>query len=286
MKYGITLPSQGVGSDPHTAVALAQAAEAAGWDGVFYWDAISIGGEEVMYDPWIVLTAVAAATARVQIGPMLTPLARRRPWKLARETVTLDHLSGGRLILPVGLGTLDDGGFGRVGEATDRKIRAQRLDEGLAILDGLWSGQPFSYSGTHYQIEEMTFLPPPVQQPRIPIWVVGAWPRPASMDRVARWDGLLAAKMNPDGSFGEMTPDDIRAAHVYIAKRRSATTPFDIVMEGDTPGDDPAAASAVVRLLAAAGLTWWLENVWNTPRTTAGVDGMRRRIEQGPPRST
>lgn len=283
MQYGITLPNLGVGSDPQTAVALAQAAEAAGWDGVFYWDALYIPNEGATYDPWIVLTAIAAATTRVRIGPMLTPLARRRPWKLARETATLDHLSGGRLILPVGLGALADGGFGCVGEATERKIRAQRLDEGLAILAGLWSGQPFCYSGTHYQIEEMTFLPPPLQQPRIPVWVVGAWPRPKSMDRVAHWDGLLAAKMNADGSTGEMTPDDLRAAAAYIAERRPAGTPFDIVMEGETPGDDPAGAAAVVQPLADAGLTWWLENVWDTPRTTGGIDGMRRRIEQGPP---
>ncbi len=283
MQYGITLPNLGVGSDPHTAVGLAQAAEAAGWDGVFYWDAVYIPNEGATYDPWIVLTAIAAATTRVRIGPLLTPLTRRRPWKLARETATLDHLSGGRLILPVGLGALDDGGFGRVGEATDRKIRAQRLDEGLAILAGLWSGRPFSYSGEHYQLEEMTFLPPPVQQPRIPVWVVGAWPRPKSMDRAAQWDGVLPTKIADDGSFSELTPADLRAVTAYIAERRQATTPFDIVMEGETPGDDPAGASALVQPLAEAGLTWWLENVWNTPRTTGGIDGMRRRIEQGPP---
>src|SRR5204863_4018588 len=119
-------------------------------------------------------------TTRVRIGAVLTPVSRRRPWKLARETVTLDHLSHGRLVLPVGLGALDDGGFGKVGEPTDRKTRAELLDEGLAILTGLWSGQPFSFHGEHYQVEELTFLPPPVQSPRIRIWVVGLWPHERS----------------------------------------------------------------------------------------------------------
>ena len=138
----------------------------------FDWDAISIESAGLMYDPWLTLTAIAMNTKRVRIGAVLTPLSRRRPWKLARETVTLDHLSNGRLILPVGLGALDDGGFTKVGEVTDRKVRSQLLDEGLEILTGLWSGEPFSFHGQRYHIEEMTFLPPALQSPRIPIWVV------------------------------------------------------------------------------------------------------------------
>src|SRR5205085_6141958 len=124
-------------------------------------------------------------------------------------------LADGRLILPVGLGALEDGGFGKVGEVTDRRQRAELLDESLEILTGLWSGKPFSFHGQHYHVEEMTFLPPPVQSPRIPIWIVGVWPRMKSMQRVLRYDGLLPAKMNDDWSFAELTPADIQAMKSY-----------------------------------------------------------------------
>ena len=276
MQYGFVLP----GGDLHTLIELAQEAEEAGWDGVFYYDAICIGGAGPMYDPWVVLAAMAMRTKRVRIGAVLTPVSRRRPWKLARETVTLDHLSQGRLILPVGLGTIDDGGFAKVGEAMDRKIRAQLLDEGLEILTGLWSGQPFSYQGQHYDVEEMTFLPPPVQSPRIPIWVVGAWPRMKSMQRVLRYDGLLPAKINADGSPGEVTPADIQAMKAYIAEHRTLTTPFDIVWEGETPGENREQAVSIVRPWAEAGATWWIEARWGD---SLRPDKVRSRIRQGPP---
>jgi alkanesulfonate monooxygenase SsuD/methylene tetrahydromethanopterin reductase-like flavin-dependent oxidoreductase (luciferase family) len=276
MQYGFIIP----GGDLNTILDMAVDAEAAGWDGVFYWDGIYIKSVPLMYDPWVVLAAIAERTRRVRIGAVLTPVARRRPWKLARETTTLDHLSGGRLVLPVGLGTLDDGGFSRVNEPRDRQTRAERTDEGLEVLTGLWSGQPFSFAGKHYQVEEMTFRPAPVQQPRIPIWVVGAWPREKSMARVLRYDGLLPAVMKDDGSFGEVTPADIRTMAAWIAERRTASTPFDIVMEGTSPGDDPAAARAIVGPYRDAGATWWTESAW----TTDDLDVVRTRIRQGPPR--
>jgi hypothetical protein len=276
MQYGFIIPR----GDLRTIIEQAVAAEAAGWDGVFYWDGIYIESMGPMYDPWVTLAAMAMRTERVRLGAVLTPVSRRRPWKLARETVTLDHLSGGRLVLPVGLGALEDGGFGKVGEPTDRKTRAELLDEGLAVLTGLWSGEPFSFHGAHYQVEEMTFLPPPVQQPRIPIWVVGAWPRPKSMDRALRYDGLLPAKVNADGTAGEVTPADLVAMREYIAAHRTASTPFDILWEGETPGDDPARAAALVRPWAEAGATWWMESRW----TTEDVAAVMARIRQGPPR--
>jgi hypothetical protein len=276
VQYGFVIPN----GDIHTIVELAGEAEEAGWDAVFYWDGICIEGAGPMYDPWVVLAAMAVRTRRVRLGAMLTPLSRRRPWKVARETVSVDHLSGGRLILPVGLGALDDGGFGKVGEPTDRKTRAELLDESLEILTGLWSGRPFSYQGRHYHLDEMTFLPPPVQSPRIPIWVVGAWPREKSMRRVLRYDGLLPNKITPDGSIGEIEPADIREMAAYVAAHRAATTPFDIVMEGRTPGDDPGKAAEEVRRWADAGATWWLEAMWTAPNTP---DDVRTRIRQGPP---
>ena len=168
MRYGVIATI----GDPRALVDLAVEAEAAGWDGFFYFDGIAIGTME-LYDPWVVLAAIAQRTERLRIGAILTPPSRRRPWKLAREAMTLDRLSGGRLVLPVGLGTLDDAAFGNVGEPTDARTRAQLLDESLDILEGLWSGQPFAYQGQHYHFDEMTFLPTPVQQPRIHAEAVG-----------------------------------------------------------------------------------------------------------------
>jgi alkanesulfonate monooxygenase SsuD/methylene tetrahydromethanopterin reductase-like flavin-dependent oxidoreductase (luciferase family) len=272
VRYGFIVPK----GDPRTVADLAREAEEAGWDGVFYWDGICVGEMET-YDPWVVMAAMAMRTERVRLGAMLTPPARRRPWKLARETATLDHLSGGRLVLPVGLGAVDDGGFGKVGEPTDRKTRAELLDEGLEVLTGLWSGEPFSYEGEHYRLEEMTFLPPPVQRPRIPIWVVGAWPSKKSMNRALRYDGLLAYTTR-----GEVTPEDIREMKDYVEENRGAGTAFDIVWEGQTPGDDPGRTAEVVRPFAEAGATWWIESPWLPPNEP---EDLRHRIEAGPPRS-
>ncbi len=277
MHYGFIIP----GGDLETIIELAVEAEEVGWDGVFYWDGIYIEGVGPMYDPWVTLAAIATHTKRVRIGAVLTPVSRRRPWKMARETMTLDHLSHGRLILPVGLGALDDAGFTKVGEPTDRKVRAQLLDEGLEIMTGLWTGQPFSFNGQHYHLEEMTFSPPAVQTPRIPIWVVGAWPRTKSMQRVLRYDGLLPTKINPDGSFGEITPADIQAMKAYITEHRTQNTPFDIVWEGETPADDRKKAASIVRPWAEAGATWWTESRWGSP---VRVEEARTRIKQGPPR--
>ncbi len=277
MNYGFIIP----GGDLQTIIELAVEAENAGWDSVFYWDGICIESVKLMYDPWVVLAAIAMRTQRVRIGAMLTPLSRRRPWKVARETATLDHVSNGRLILPVGLGALDDGGFAKVGEVMDRKLRAQLLDESLEIITGLWSGQPFNFHGQHYQVEEMTFTPPPVQQPRIPIWVVGAWPRKTSMQRVLRYDGLLPAKINADGSQGDVTPADIQAMKACIVEHRTRSTPFDIVMEGETPGANPQEAQAIVAPFIDAGITCWLESRWSCMDKPEEV---RARIRQGPPR--
>ena len=279
MQYGFIIPN----GDIHAIVDLASEAEAAGWDGVFYWDGIYIQGMELMYDPWVVLAAIAMRTTRVKIGAILTPLSRRRPWKLARETVSVDQLSHGRLVLPVGLGALDDGGFGKVGEVTDRKTRAQLLDESLEILNGLWSGKPFSFQGEHYHVEEMAFRPTPVREPRIPIWTVGAWPREKSMQRVLRCDGLMPMKLDAAGQGVEVTPDDIRAMKAYIDERRTLTTPFDIIFEGETPGDQPAQAAALVRPYAEAGCTWWMESRWGA--STSDVSEVRARIKQGPPQA-
>jgi hypothetical protein len=273
MKFGFVLPK----GDARTAAEFAHQAEAAGWDGFFVWE--PVWG----IDAWVSLTAAAMRTQRIRLGTMLTPLSRMRPWKLASETATLDNLSGGRVILSVGLGAIDTG-FEAFGEMTDRAIRAELLDEGLDILTGLWRGQPFNYRGKHYQIKETTFHPPPppVQQPRIPIWVVGAWPRQKSMRRVLKYDGLLPNVMDEDGKvrMGPPTPDELRAIKSYVEEHRAGTTPFDIIMEGETPGDDPHQAEIMVRGWEDAGATWWIEAMWSAPE----LEEVLTRIKQGPPR--
>ena len=281
MQYGVTFPAV----DARTLADLARDAEAAGWDGVFVWDLIW------GVDPWVSLAAVAMVTSRVRIGTMLTPLSRRRPWKVASEVTTLDHLSNGRVILPVGLGAAGpehtDSGFPNVGEEVDRRIRAELLDESLDILDGLWSGEPFSYAGKHYHLRDVSFAPRPLQQPRVPIWVVGAWPRMKSMRRVLRCDGILPTMLNAaEGSFEhtQVTPADMKDIRAFVMEQRALTTPFDVILEGETPGDNRERAVEIVRPWAEAGVTWWLESVWQTPETLGGVEGMRARVKQGPPR--
>jgi alkanesulfonate monooxygenase SsuD/methylene tetrahydromethanopterin reductase-like flavin-dependent oxidoreductase (luciferase family) len=240
--------------DPRTAAQLAAEAEIAGWDGVFYWDGIAIGDGDT-YDPWVVMAAMAMRTERVRLGAIVTPPPRRRPWKLARETMTLDRLSNGRLVFPVGLGALDDGAFGNVGEPTDNRVRAELLDESLEIVDGLWTGEPFGYEGRHYRFAPMTFRPTPVQRPRIPIWVVGAWPHERSMRRVLRYDGIVTQVSDPA---------EIRAIAEYVAHERdpeAAGRPFDIIAQGRTP-PDTARATAEVQPYADAGATWWIDGDW------------------------
>jgi alkanesulfonate monooxygenase SsuD/methylene tetrahydromethanopterin reductase-like flavin-dependent oxidoreductase (luciferase family) len=277
MKCGVII----TGGPVREQVALAQAAEEAGWDGVFTWDGIHVGDDVEVHDPWVLMAAFAMVTERVRLGAMIQPLARRRPWKVARESATLDRLSDGRLVLCVGLGAIDDAGFGRVGEVVDRRTRAERLDESLEILVGLWSGEPFGFEGRHYRFEPMAFRPPPVQRPRIPIWVVGAWPSERSMRRVVQYDGVLPNFQSPSGGLAEGTPlDALRAMRDWLDER-TGDQRLDIVVEGTTSGDDPSVAAEQLRPLAEAGATWWIESDWST----WDVSAMRRRIEAGPPAS-
>ncbi len=276
MKYGFVLPS----GDARTAAALAQQAENAGWDGFFVWE--PVWG----VDAWVCLTAAAMLTERIRLGTLLSPLSRMRPWKLASETATLDNLSNGRVILSVGLGAVDTG-FDEFGEETDRRKRAELLDEGLDILTGLWRGQPFNYQGVHYQVKPTSFMPPPppVQQPRIPIWVVGAWLRGKSMRRVLRYDGLLPVVMDDQGNFLKTMPKHIREMKAYIQANRTQQTPFDIIVEGETPGEDSAKAKEIVTPWIEAGATWWIETRWEVPRNAEGQEIVRQRILQGPPQA-
>ena len=271
MKFGFVLPY----GDAHTAAEYAHQAELAGWDGFFVWE--PVWG----IDAWVSLTAAAMRTSHIRLGTMLTPLSRMRPWRLASETATLDNLSNGRVILSVGLGALDTG-FRQFGEVTNRRKRAELLDEGLDILTGLWKGQPFNYQGKHYKIKETGFYPPPppMQQPRIPIWVVGAWLFEKSMQRALRFDGLLPVAMHPrTHKIQEMTPPLLRQIADYCIERQSGNHVYDVIWEGMTPGTDAAQAAEIVNLWKEAGATWWNEAMW-------GVDDQAvvlERIQQGPP---
>lgn len=268
MKTGIVLNA----GSPRETADLAATAEQAGWDGVFTYDAIDIGGVE-MYDPWALLGAMAIRTQRVTIGAIVFAPTRRRPWKLAREAITVDHLSNGRLVLPVGLGALDDRGFGNVGEFTGTRERAAILDEELAILDGLWSGEPFEHHGEAFDFGPMTFTPRPVQEPRIPIWVVASWPHARSMARALRWDGVVL-QTDDVGEVLEIV--------AFIERGRAeagAASPFEVVVQGRTD-PDPSIAGDVVREYAEVGATWWIEQDWQDNT----LDRLTARVVAGPPR--
>lgn len=279
MRYGLELSNTSIGGDARAFAELAYLAEEAGWDGIFLEDYIvhHSARDAPTYDPWIVLAAMALRTKRIRLGTTVTPLPRRRPWKLARETVTLDHLSNGRLILGVGLGDVNDAGFAQVGEVTDNRRRARMLDESLDVLVGLWSGQPFNYQGEYYQVHDVTFLPTPVQTPSIPIWVGGNWPHKGVIRRAARFDGFCGGKVHEEDEPWSMTPAEVQDLKAAIEHQRTTSTPFDIALGGAERGTDWEQERATVRTLAEAGATWWME--WIAP---CGLEEMHTRIKQGP----
>ena len=285
MRYGVSLPPFGPYGDPRRLADLAARAEAAGWDGFFVWDHVMYDPSfHPIADPWVGLAAVALSTRHLTIGTMVTPLARRRPWKVARETVGLDLLSGGRFVLGVGLGDPVQWDYGFFGEETDARVRAARLDEALAILAGLWTGEPFRFTGRHYSMAEVTFKPAPVQRPRIPVWVGGWWPHKAPLRRAARWDGMAPAVWGR-----ELRPEEVADSVAYVQRHRDSAAAFDVVVSGGT-GPGPADATRM-DAYAAAGATWWLEDIspwrfgadpeaqWSDQDTVA----MERRVADGPP---
>jgi alkanesulfonate monooxygenase SsuD/methylene tetrahydromethanopterin reductase-like flavin-dependent oxidoreductase (luciferase family) len=279
MKYGLILPLSGINEEIEQLVEYAHIAEEEGWDGIFLEDYIVYwGAQGTTYDPWLALTAIALRTQRIHLGITVTPLPSRLPWQLARQAITLDHLSHGRLILGFGLGDPQDRHFG---ETSDIKQRASMLDEGLDLLAGLMSGQPFSYQGTHYQVNNVTFYPKPTQTPRIPIWLGGFWPRQAPALRAARWDGFCPAKLPDASGDASIQPTDIRSIKTFITQHRSSPTPFDIVAGGSSPSDDPVKAREHVEAYSKAGATWWVEFV--LPEVGEGEQALRR-IRQGAPR--
>jgi alkanesulfonate monooxygenase SsuD/methylene tetrahydromethanopterin reductase-like flavin-dependent oxidoreductase (luciferase family) len=285
LSYAVGFPNVREYADPGLLVDLAVEAEAAGWDGVFVWDHIAREEDPSVpaTDPWIAVAGMAARTQRVRLGIMVTPLARRRPWKVAREAVALDALCGGRFTLGVGLGGGARAEFAAFGEDPDPRVRADRLDEGLAILDGLWSGEPFSFEGEHHRVSGAHFLPRAVQEPRVPIWVAGRWPNRRPFRRAARWDGVFPLFAGVES--GEMPMPELLAEAVrYTREQRpdDAAGPFDVALECVSAGEDRAADAALAQDYARAGLTWWIEELgW----FRGPLDIVRERVRRGPPRA-
>jgi len=253
-------------ADPAVVARLAAEAEEAGWHGVFVWDNLRWRAPvRQVADPWITLAAIATATERLRLGPMVTPLPRRRPSKVARETATLDRLSGGRLTLGVGLGSDRFAHeLGATGEELDDRRRAQMLDESLEILTAAWSGEPVHHHGRHYTVDGIDFLPTPVQRPGVPVWGAGFPGNVKPLRRAARYDGFFPVNLeHPDQVAGIVT--------TITDLRGPKTTPYDIAV-ALPPGVDPAP-------YAEAGATWWLAEF---EPDTVSVDQVRGVLRDGP----
>lgn len=282
MQFGLSIPAFGDFANMDTLIATAQMAEEAGWDGFFIWDHVVF--TEAYYaipSTWVALAAIAMNTSRMKLGAMVTPLSRRRPWNVAREAVSVDQLANGRLIFGAGLGEPVAWDFGHFNEEQDARKRAERLDEGLEIITGLWTGEPFHYEGTHYQLKEVIFQPCPVQSPRIPIWIGGGWDKKRPMRRAARYDGFFPLKW-----MDTITLDEWRGIMQTVNAMRQDDGPYDWIHGGQTPGNRPDEAADIVRPYAEIGITWWVEGIgeafegsWRRDITEA----MQARIRQGPP---
>lgn len=242
MRHALYLPPFGEHADPHVMVDLAVAAEEAGWDGIFLWDHMWRPADDALdiADTWVTLAAIAAVTERLRLGPTITPLSRRRPQKVAREAVTLDQLSDGRLTLGVGLGVDTGGELGRFGESAEEAVQAERLDEALEVILGLWSGEEIDHHGRHFTADHVRFLPRPVQRPRIPIWGATRGPgRAKPLRRAARLDGLFPVNTTSD-QLGKMLE--------VVAEERGSLAGFDVAMLCYPDTD--------LRALDRSGATW------------------------------
>jgi alkanesulfonate monooxygenase SsuD/methylene tetrahydromethanopterin reductase-like flavin-dependent oxidoreductase (luciferase family) len=277
MKFGLDVPTTGDYADARVLAQLAVEAEAAGWDGFFIWDVL-FGNREVarpVIDPWLALTAITLQTSRLKLGFMVIPLARHRPWLVAQRLANLDQLSQGRVICTVGLG-FSEQEFTAFGEESDSVIRAQKLDEGLEIMAGLWTEAQFSFSGQHYTLDRAALNPKPVQSPRIPIWVAGGWPHRPPFRRAAHWDGVSLKSVQQD-TCQWLTLADFQACVAYVRAHRPSQAPFEVVMSGELP-DDRQQALDTVQAFQEAGATWWVEEGlgWT-------LEEFRERIRLGPP---
>ncbi len=275
MQHAIYAPTIREYSDVKKLVALAQEAERAGYDGFFIWDVLFMERGVPAADSTVALAALALATKRIRLGAMVTPVARRRPWKLAKELATLDHLSGGRMVLGIGLGEPADLEYANVGDDATAKGRAERLDEGLSILDSLLRGKETNFTGKHHRLTNVMAVPACHQTPRVPIWVGASLPANAGIRRSTRWEGLFPISlpaepvMREDGSFDTaqmwLSPEKFgeivtRTLDLRNEERRDKTnSPFDLIASGNTSADAPTAVRDKLSGYAASGATWWFE---------------------------
>ena len=292
LKFGLYCPTFGEYSDPKYLTELAKLAETAGWDGFFIWDHILLTGNGLpVADAITTLAAIAATTNKIKLGPMVTPIPRRRPWKLAKELITLDHLSNGRVILGAGIG-LPDWEFTLFGENPSLKTRAEMLDEGLEIISKMCMGERFAYNGNQYKILEEQISPGSIQRPRIPAWIAGTYGNKSPFRRAARWDGVFPLKMDVDmlrkpsecvrnWSSMWLNPDQLAEIVDYVKKRRGSLTGFDVANSGSILGDSKKFAERKIRQFEKVGASWWLEWILDAPNL---VDDYKELIERGPPR--
>ena len=270
MRFGLDVINAGYFANPRHMVNFAQAAEASGWEGLFIWDHLAFVWGIPSGDPWVILSAVAATTDKLLIGPAVTPVARRRPQVLAQHLVSLDLLSNGRTIFGAGLGGVA-GEFTAFGEPFEPKTVAAMLDEGLDVIDGLLSGEPQTHHGAHYTLQNVTLQPKPVQL-HIPIWV-GGTSKPA-LRRAARWDGWILGVHDEDGGIG--TPPEKLAQQIEFIQqhRENPSKPFDVVLIGNSePG-----SNALIKEFEDAGATWWLESLHERRDTP---DKLLERVQAG-----
>ena len=275
MKFAINFANFGYLGDVSCLADLACDAEAAGWDGVFLWDHVNWADMGFHADPWIALGVIAARTERILIGTGVTPIARRRPTKLAREILTLDQLSSGRFVFGAGSGIWPSE-FDDFGDPADLRVRAEMLDEGLELLQSLWSGESVDFSGKHYQAKAQSFAADG-SHPQIPIWIAGTWPNRKPFRRAARFNGVMA--INQD--FGQpLSTEHVRAIAGIIAENRELDEPFEIVC-GLSTSDDAQADIARVQAYQEAGATWWMDSVFPPEEP---LESAQARIRRGPPR--
>jgi alkanesulfonate monooxygenase SsuD/methylene tetrahydromethanopterin reductase-like flavin-dependent oxidoreductase (luciferase family) len=276
VRFGLNFPLSGLFSDISLVSELAKEAEACGWDGCFVWDHLRIAGTESNSDPWLALALIVHATNRITIGPLVTPIFRRHLGKLAQETVTLDHLSNGRLIMGIGLGSDEFGEISAFGGPLDDLVRSEMLDEGLQILTEFWSGQRVTFEGKHYRIRDAQILPACFQSPRIPIWVAASWGRKRPMRRAARFDGLVTVRGDMASS---LTPAATEEMVSYVRGIRTSRSPFEVVHFGhigEVPVDE---VRTYVESYADAGVTWWIETF---AFGSQDIDQIRAQIRRGP----
>jgi len=286
MRYSVNVPNFGEFAAPDVFADVARRVEEAGWDALLVWDHVveQKNLRREIADPWILLTAAALATRRIRLGTAITPVARRRPAKLAREVATLDRLTGGRMVLGAGLGAPVIDEYASFGDTTDTRVLAERLDESLHALDLLWSAESVTYRGNQITLDDVVFLPAPVQRPRVPIWVGGFWPNKAPMRRAARWDGAIPAMAGVEVARPPQV-NEVRELVLFLRRCRAenglADKSFDIVIGGMSP-TEPAAGHDVIGPLADLGVTWWDERMpWGDDLER--TEPILRRIEHGPP---